>query len=93
MSLSGKNEFSQDKSESEKKMSHIALKIAEKIKELPDAHLYKVLDFIESLIRNQNREMSDTEYLEAIPGMTESIDEGRKEKIEDCASLKDIGWE
>lgn len=73
-------------------MSYIALKIAEKIKELPDTHLYEVLDFIEFLIW-KNREMSDTEYLEAIPGITKSIDEGRKEKIEDCATLKNIGWE
>ncbi|OQX25166.1 MAG: hypothetical protein BWK80_17020 [Desulfobacteraceae bacterium IS3] len=73
-------------------MSHIALKISEKIKELPDTYLYEVLDFIEFLIWKRG-EMSDTEYLEAIPGITESIDEGRKEKIEDCATLKDIGWE
>ncbi|HHC23908.1 MAG TPA: hypothetical protein ENK58_00625 [Desulfobacterales bacterium] len=33
------------------------------------------------------------EYLEGIPGMTESIAEGRKEDINDCATLKDIGWE
>ena len=73
-------------------MNQIALKISEKIRELPDTNLYEVLDFIESLIR-KNREISDTEYLEAIPGMTESIAEGRKENINNCATLKDIGWE
>ncbi len=71
-------------------MTQIALQISEKLKELPDTHLYEVLDFIESLIR---RNRSDTEYLEGIPGMTESIAEGRKEDINDCATLKDIGWE
>ncbi len=73
-------------------MTQIALQISEKLKELPDTHLYEVLDFIESLIR-RNRGMSDTEYLEGIPGITESIAEGRKENINDCATLKDIGWE
>jgi hypothetical protein len=73
-------------------MNPIALKISKKINELPDRNLYEVLDFIESLIR-KNRKMSDTEYLEAVPGMAESIAEGRKEHINDCATLKDIGWE
>ncbi len=73
-------------------MNQIALKISEKIRELPDTNLYEVLDFIEALIR-KNREMSDTEYLEGIPGMAESIAEGRKEAVNDCATLKDIGWE
>jgi len=81
-----------DKSGKDKKMNQTALKISEKIRELPDTNLHEVLDFIESLIR-KNRETSDTEYLEAIQGMTESIDHGRKENINDCTTLKDIGWE
>ncbi len=73
-------------------MNKIASQISEKLKELPDIYLDEVLDFIEFLIV-KNKKINDTEYLESIEGMVESIEEGRKEDINGCATLKDIGWD
>ena len=37
--------------------------------------------------------IQETLYLLGIPGMRESILDGAKESIEECKSLKDIGWD
>ena len=37
--------------------------------------------------------IQETLYLLQIPGMRESILEGSKESIDECKSLKDIGWD
>ena len=44
-------------------------------------------------MEQKNKKNSDTEYLQSIPGMTESIKKGGKEKTRSCKTLEDIGWE
>ncbi len=64
--------------------------ISEKIHSLPAVYLKEALDFIEFLNQKYNK-INDTEFLSSIHGMSESIEEGRREKIEDCKTLKDNG--
>lgn len=66
--------------------------ITEKIHSLPAAYLNEVLDFIEFLNKKYQK-INDTEFLKSIKGISKSIEEGRKGKIEDCRTLTDIGWE
>ncbi|MDY6969224.1 MAG: hypothetical protein SVR08_11325 [Spirochaetota bacterium] len=49
------------------------------MKKLPEAYLQKILDFVD-FMEQKSRRSKDTEYLEGISGMTESIKQGRKEK-------------
>ena len=72
-------------------MSKIAEQITKKINKLPEAYLQEILDFVD-FMEQKSRRNRDTEYLEGISGMTESIKQGRKEKTEDCKTLKEIGW-
>ncbi len=73
-------------------MNKISSEITKKIKNLPEPYLKEVLDFID-FMDQKNKKNADTEYLQGIPGMTESIKEGRKEKTKSCKTLNDIGWE
>lgn len=38
------------------------------------------------------RAIVETQYLNAIPGMSESIIQGSKTNIEDCVPLKNVEW-
>ena len=53
-------------------MNTLALKISEELKTLHPFYLKEVFDFVTFLKERQKRE-SDTEYLNSIPGMAESI--------------------
>lgn len=72
-------------------MTAIEKQIVNKMHSLPNFYLQEILDFIEFL-SSKYKKNSDTEYLENIQGMTESIERGRKENIEDCKTMNDIGW-
>ena len=71
-------------------MTTLEKEITEKIHTMPVVYLKEILDFVEFL-NQKYKKTSDTEFLKNIEGMSKSIEEGRKEKIEDCKSLKDIG--
>jgi len=73
-------------------MTILEKEIRKKIAVLPNPYLQEVLDFINFLdLKYQNS--TDTEYLSKLSGFKESIIDGRKEKKDECKSLKDIGWE
>ena len=72
-------------------MNKIVQQITKKIKNLPEAYIQEVLDFVD-FMEQKGKSNRDTEYLQNIPGMTKSIKQSRKEKTEDCKTLKDIGW-
>ena len=73
-------------------MNKISAEITKKIKNLPEPYLKEILNFID-FMEQKIKKNSDTEYLQSIPGMTESIKKGRKEKTRSCKTLEDIGWE
>ncbi len=73
-------------------MQTLKQEITEKINSLPTVYLKEVVNFIDFLSQKYKK-ISDTEYLKSIKGMSESIEEGRQEKADDCKTLKDIGWE
>jgi hypothetical protein len=73
-------------------MEQLALKITNEIKKLSPQYLKEVLDYIEFL-KSKILSENDTEYLEKIEGFVESIEEGKKEDIKNCVTLKSIGWE
>ena len=72
-------------------MNKIAAEINEKLKKLPEPYQKEILDFVD-FIEQKSRRNTDTVYLQKIPGMTESIKKGRKEKTASCRTLEDIGW-
>ena len=71
----------------------IQQKIVQELKTVPVVKQKEVLDFLLSIKNNDYVCNDDTEYLSSIPGMRESIIKASKEKLEDGASLADIGWE
>lgn len=73
-------------------MTTLEKEITEKIHILPESYLKEVLDFVEFLNKKYEN-ISDTELLNSIKGMAESIEEGKKESIDECKSLSDIGWD
>ncbi|MCD4818513.1 MAG: DUF2281 domain-containing protein [Candidatus Cloacimonetes bacterium] len=62
-----------------------------RIHSLPSVYLKEILDFIDFMKAKYNK-ISDTELLMSIQGMSEGIAESRKENVEDCKTLEDIGW-
>jgi hypothetical protein len=58
---------------------------------LPESVLDKVREFIMFQQFSMGMFENDTEYLQSIPGMTESITEGRDTHISEC--LDSVGWD
>jgi hypothetical protein len=56
---------------------------------LPEDMLLAVQDFIDSQ-KNEEKEMSDTEYLMSIPRMREIILAGIAEPISECKPLREV---
>jgi hypothetical protein len=57
----------------------------------------KFIKSLKELFKNKEiiihiTDISDSNYLSKIPGMVESINEGIKEDLSECAKLEDIGW-
>ena len=57
---------------------------------LSDDMLYAVRDFILFQKYRDILEMGDTAYLNAIPGMADSIKEGIKTPLSECVPLSDV---
>jgi len=57
---------------------------------LPDNALYAVRDFLLFQKHRDILEMSDTAYLNSIPGMADSIKEGVKTPLSECVPLSDV---
>ena len=70
-------------------MIQLEEKIIEKLHSLPEVYLREIFDFVEFL-NQKYKKMTDTEFLKNINGMSESIAQGRKEKVEDCKTLEDM---
>jgi len=65
----------------------LLMKIAES---LPKQYLKELVDFAQFLREKSGQSFKDdTEYLNSIPGMTESIAESRKTEIQDCSEKLD----
>jgi hypothetical protein len=58
---------------------------------LPENILETIREFILFQRFNNNMFCSDTEYLESIPGMIESIQEGSATPLDEC--LDNVGWD
>ena len=65
--------------------------IINQIDTLPESVLDKVREFIMFQLYSIEVFDNDTDYLQAIPGMTESILEGKAEPINEC--LDSVGWD
>lgn len=66
--------------------------LKKEIDTLSEDLLGEVIDFVGYLKMKKGIYENDTDYLESIPMVKESILDGEKEKIEDCKPLKDIKW-
>ena len=64
--------------------------IKKEIDTLPDDVLYTVRDFLMFQKYRSILEMDDTTYLNTIPGMTASIEEGIKTPLTECVPLSDV---
>ena len=62
------------------------LKITE---DMPNYYLQELLDYA-AFLRTKTLRETDTNYLESIPGMVESILEASKEDLKDCS--KSLAW-
>ena len=65
--------------------------IKSQIDTLPDSVLDKIQEFISFQRYSLGIFDSDDDYLASIPGMTESIREGRATPISEC--LDSVGWD
>jgi len=65
--------------------------IINQIDTLPESILDKVREFIMFQLYSIEVFDNDTDYLQAIPGMTESILEGKAEPLSEC--LDNVGWD
>jgi len=65
--------------------------IINQIDTLPESVLDKVREFIMFQLYSIEVFENDTDYLQAIPGMTESILEGKAEPLGEC--LDNVGWD
>ena len=59
---------------------------------LPDETLYALRDFLLFQKYRNILEMSDTEYLNSIPGMADSIKAGIETSLENCVPLSRV-WQ
>ena len=64
--------------------------IKNQIDVLSDDALYAVRDFLLFQKYRDILEMDDTAYLNTIPGMKKSIEEGIKTPLSECVSLSDV---
>ena len=65
--------------------------IVNQINTLPDSVLDKIREFIMFQLYSLEVFDNDTDYLQAIPGMTESILEGKATPVNEC--LDSVGWD
>ena len=65
--------------------------IISQLDSLPEPVLDKVQEFILFQQFSMGLFKSDTEYLQSIPGMAESILKGRAEPVNEC--LDSVGWD
>ena len=65
-------------------------RIISELDKLPPPYQKEVLDFIE-FVKIKARE-SDTEYLQSMTGIEESIRQAMEENTRDSLTLEDIGW-
>ena len=68
-------------------MNKISAEITKKIKNLPEPYLKEILNFID-FMEQKIKKNSDTEYLQSIPGMTESIKKAERKKPGHVKHLK-----
>ena len=66
-------------------------RIIKDLDRLPLPYQKEILDFIE-FVKIKAQE-SDTEYLQSMPGMVESIKQAMAEDPNKSLTLKNIGWE
>jgi len=66
-------------------------RIISELDRLPPTYQKEILDFIE-FVKMKARK-SDTEYLQSMPGMEESIRQAMDEDPKGSLTLEDIGWE
>ena len=64
--------------------------VKNEIDTLSNDALYAVRDFLLFQKYRDILEMDDTTYLNSIPGMTASIDDGIKTPLSECVSLSDV---
>ncbi|TAL68106.1 MAG: hypothetical protein EPN82_11970 [Bacteroidetes bacterium] len=57
--------------------------------DIPYYYLQDLLDYA-NFLKEKSKKDSDTEYLESIPGMVDSIVKASKEDLKDCS--KTPGW-
>ncbi len=72
-------------------MTRTQKQILKKIETMPEICLREILNFVD-FIKQREMKNRDTKYLSGIKGMKESFRKGKKEKIEDCKTLDEIGW-
>ena len=65
--------------------------VKSKIDTLPESVIDKVQEFISFQLYSLGIFEDDTEYLESIPGMKESIMEGKATPVSEC--LDSVGWD
>ena len=71
-------------------MMDIRDSVKSEIDTLPDDALYAVRDFLLFQKYRDILKMDDTAYLNAIPGMMDSIKEGVKTPLSECVPLSDV---
>jgi hypothetical protein len=70
-------------------MNTIQNDIIKIVKDMPYYHQLDLLDYA-NYLKEKSKRISDTEYLESIPGMVDSIVAASKENIADCS--KELDW-
>jgi hypothetical protein len=64
--------------------------IRTQIDSLPEVELEKVVDFLKNLRLKLGIYENDTEYLNSIPGMAESIIAGMNEPLSECVAVSEV---
>ncbi len=70
-------------------MNRLQSNLIKIIDEIPYYYLQDLLDYA-IFLKEKHKKESDTEYLESIPGVADSIIEASKEKLDDCS--KSLEW-
>jgi len=70
-------------------MNAIQNDIVKIVKEIPYYHQIDLLEYA-NYLKEKSKNSNDTDYLESIPGMVDSIVAASKENIKDCS--KELEW-
>jgi hypothetical protein len=71
-------------------MNLLQIHLLEITKDMPAYYLKEIIDFAEFIKAKSLRENADTEYLNSIQGMVESIIEASKEDVKNCSQVLDL---